>query len=826
MNSDNETIATDHHGLDDHRNIPQHLPPPQKAALAPGDSALVDDSDDDEPMRHPSIAAYRHRRRSSRRHEGYLDEDDTGPGFVRNLRSKSISEGGNEGILRNMKRRGTIDEHHLNRYISNESAISGRPRRASHSSINSDADSHGSRTSQETEEDVCFPLIREHVRVNGIDFDEIEEFIKEERDEDERLRDAVHQPNLGGASPLMDTVPLSVASGHTTRPSKAALKYTPKGLLKKLRKGHDVHAATASASASDETRASHESVHIMDEKHENPRVVHPELAQTDEASSYASSSGPEVKFGGTRITGGYHSTRLPDRFSFFYDDSEETIHSPDIPGLLASGQSVADLFRNGRGTWWLDCTCPTDAEMKVLAKAFGIHPLTAEDIRMQETREKVELFRNYYFVCFHTFEPDQESADYLEPINVYIVVFKEGVISFHFSPINHPASVRRRVRQLRDYVDVSADWICYALIDDITDAFVPVINNIEFEADAIEDEVFVVRDMDFAAMLQRIGESRRKVMTLMRLLSGKADVIKMFAKRCQDEAALNNQSAGHPPQPHFGNPGISFGPGPTFSPPSFVPAYTTPNQGKPFISAPGGMPAAPSPVPGHHPSSSSSVPLAASPSPGDPNAPGPGGYGASGAASAAHTGSVHSGTTSGIPPTSSSPPPSSGAVPHAIHHPHVAQPRADIALYLGDIQDHVVTMFQNLLAYEKIFSRSHGNYLAQLQVESFYSNNRITEMFSKITLIGTVMVPLNLVTGLFGMNVTVPGEATGSLNWWFSILGVMLGFIIIFFYIGKWWLANGSSEPERPTSSRRSIKSLKFRQKDSKSILSFPNKWE
>ena len=40
-----------------------------------------------------------------------------------------------------------------------------------------------------------------------------------------------------------------------------------------------------------------------------------------------------------------------------------------------------------------DCTCPTDSEMKMLAKAFGIHPLTAEDIRMQETREKLNYLK-------------------------------------------------------------------------------------------------------------------------------------------------------------------------------------------------------------------------------------------------------------------------------------------------------------------------------------------------------------------------------------------------------------------------------------------------
>ena len=68
-----------------------------------------------------------------------------------------------------------------------------------------------------------------------------------------------------------------------------------------------------------------------------------------------------------------------------------------------------------------------------------------------------------------------------------------------------------------------------------------MIHGIEYEADAIEDAVFTARDTDFSSMLQRIGESRRKVMTLMRLLSGKADVIKMFAKRCQEA----NSSSGY-----------------------------------------------------------------------------------------------------------------------------------------------------------------------------------------------------------------------------------------------------------------------------------------
>lgn len=45
-------------------------------------------------------------------------------------------------------------------------------------------------------------------------------------------------------------------------------------------------------------------------------------------------------------------------------------------------------------------------------------------------------------------------------------------------------------------------------------------------------------------------------------------------------------------------------------------------------------------------------------------------------------------------------------------------PRSEIGLYLGDIQDHIVTMVANLVHVEKILSRGHSNYLAQISIKS------------------------------------------------------------------------------------------------------------
>ena len=268
----------------------------------------------------------------------------------------------------------------------------------------------------------------------------------------------------------------------------------------------------------------------------------------------------------TQSQAGTRRSSLLDEAKITSPKSPSPGHSDEATPHQSSGQQAEKPKRYGpRPTFWLDVLSPTDAEMRVISKTFGIHPLTAEDIMMQEAREKVELFRNYYLVNYRTFEQDVNSENFLEPVNMYVVVFREGVISFHFSLTPHPANVRRRIRQLKDYLILSSDWISYAIIDDITDVFAPLIQSIEDEVDDIDDAILQLHttgdkeepekdrtrssrgsekrselgestSVDSGGdMLRRVGEGRKKVMGLYRLLGNKADVIKGFAKRCNEQ---------------------------------------------------------------------------------------------------------------------------------------------------------------------------------------------------------------------------------------------------------------------------------------------------
>ena len=87
----------------------------------------------------------------------------------------------------------------------------------------------------------------------------------------------------------------------------------------------------------------------------------------------------------------------------------------------------------------------------------------------------------------------------------------------------------------------NSDWINYALIDDITDSFAPLIRQVEFQSDAIDQLVLVLKNSEQQDMLVRIGICHKMVMTLLKLLGTKADVIRALIKRCEEINAAGGE---------------------------------------------------------------------------------------------------------------------------------------------------------------------------------------------------------------------------------------------------------------------------------------------
>jgi magnesium transporter len=60
-----------------------------------------------------------------------------------------------------------------------------------------------------------------------------------------------------------------------------------------------------------------------------------------------------------------------------------------------------------------------------------------------------------------------------------------------------------------------------------------LIRGIEFEVDSIDELVLILKESEQSDMLRRIGYCRKRMMSLLRLLVTKSDVVKTLIKRGQ-----------------------------------------------------------------------------------------------------------------------------------------------------------------------------------------------------------------------------------------------------------------------------------------------------
>lgn len=86
----------------------------------------------------------------------------------------------------------------------------------------------------------------------------------------------------------------------------------------------------------------------------------------------------------------------------------------------------------------------------------------------------------------------------------------------------------------------------------------------------------------------------------------------------------------------------------------------------------------------------------------------------------------------------------------------------------------------------RILARSHGNYLAQINIRMNERQEQTADVLGKLTVLGTIVLPMNIITGLWGMNVWVPGqEYEGDLKWFMVITAGLMLFALACFLIAK-----------------------------------------
>lgn len=184
---------------------------------------------------------------------------------------------------------------------------------------------------------------------------------------------------------------------------------------------------------------------------------------------------------------------------------------------LEDPDEVADL-REAWPVLWVDVEGMADQDLlRRIAGCFGIHPLALADAINVNNRPKSEEYGDHLFIVTRVMEDCEAPAGQACPVGteqVSLFVGQGWILSFREKPHDCFAPVRERLRRRGRIRDFGADYLAYALLDAVTDAFFPVLDRYGEWLDRIEQTVMTTPDQ---AVVGEIHRLRRDLLTIRRV---------------------------------------------------------------------------------------------------------------------------------------------------------------------------------------------------------------------------------------------------------------------------------------------------------------------
>jgi magnesium transporter len=179
------------------------------------------------------------------------------------------------------------------------------------------------------------------------------------------------------------------------------------------------------------------------------------------------------------------------------------------------------LLGDGSAFVWLGLYEPDESLMRRVQQQLGLHDLAVEDAHRAHQRPKLEVYGDCLFVVLHTVWREDSEVTFGE---THLFVGPRYVVSVRHGTAASYAGVRQRCEQMPELLARGPSVVLYAIMDFVVDNYIPVVETLEDEFDALEEEIF--RPPLQAEMTQRIYALKRQTMALRRALLPLTEVSK------------------------------------------------------------------------------------------------------------------------------------------------------------------------------------------------------------------------------------------------------------------------------------------------------------
>lgn len=194
-----------------------------------------------------------------------------------------------------------------------------------------------------------------------------------------------------------------------------------------------------------------------------------------------------------------------------------------------SFDEVHAALENPDGLLWISLEQPNQDEIhQVLIDLFNFHPLAVEDcLTVGYQTPKLDDFDSYLFIIAHALAPNN-TFETLPTNEINIFLGKNYIVTLYNSaempPVGELWGRLERDERLHQF---GADFLCHALVDGVVDDYLPYLDSLEEEIDALENSVV---ERPNPKTLSRILELKHYTISFRRVIAPQREIMNRLSR--------------------------------------------------------------------------------------------------------------------------------------------------------------------------------------------------------------------------------------------------------------------------------------------------------
>ena len=152
-------------------------------------------------------------------------------------------------------------------------------------------------------------------------------------------------------------------------------------------------------------------------------------------------------------------------------------------------EDIGEILKQADRFIWIGLHEPGEDLLRKIQQEFGLHDLAIEDALRAHQRPKLEIYGASLFIVLRTAQPSRE-ARRIDFGETHFFVGPRYIVSVRHGPSLSYADVRSRCESTPHLLDKGPGFVLHALMDFIVDQYFPIVDALEDELQALEEEIF------------------------------------------------------------------------------------------------------------------------------------------------------------------------------------------------------------------------------------------------------------------------------------------------------------------------------------------------